>query len=57
MIIDISRVFSEAPIQRDVCIELLEEDLDEDDEGNDLVGLLQQSLYGTRDAAAINPKS
>lgn len=39
-------------MQRNVCIELPEEDLDEYEKGEDLVGHLQRSLYGTRDAAA-----
>ena len=52
MINDVSRAFFEAPIGRNVCIELPEEDLEEGDHQQDLVGLLRQSLYGTRDAAA-----
>lgn len=52
MINDVARAFFEAPIQRDVCIELPDEDLEEDDKGQNLVGLLKMSLYGTRDAAA-----
>ena len=52
MINDVSRAFFEAPIQRSVCIELPDEDLDDADREQDMVGLLQQSLYGTRDAAA-----
>ena len=46
MIDDVSRAFFEAPIQRDVCIELPEEDLEEADIERDMVGLLKQSLYG-----------
>ena len=51
-IIDVARAFFEAPVQRDVCIELPEEDLTSDDIKQDLVGKLNMSLYGTRDAAA-----
>ena len=39
-------------MQRNLCIELPEEDLEEHEKGQDLVGHLNQSLYGTRDAAA-----
>ena len=52
MINDVSRAFFEAPIGRNVCIELPEEDLEDGDVEQDMVGLLKQSLYGTRDAAA-----
>ena len=52
MINDVSRAFFEAPMQRNVCIELPDEDLDEKDRGKDMVGHLRMSLYGTRDAAA-----
>jgi hypothetical protein len=52
MINDVSRAFFEAPMQRDMCIELPEEDLTEEDRLNDMVGYLNQSLYGTRDAAS-----
>ena len=51
-IIDVARAFFEAPVQRDVCIELPEEDLTTEDIKQDLVGKLNMSLYGTRDAAA-----
>ena len=40
-----SRVFFEAPMQRDVCIELPEEEWEEGDGDKDLVGVLRQSLY------------
>ena len=36
---------------RPVWVELPEEDYDETDEREDNVGLLEMSLYGTRDAA------
>ena len=51
MINDIARAFFEAKTQRKVCVELPAEDLDANDAGKDLVGLLNMSLYGTRDAA------
>jgi len=49
MINDVARAFFEAPAKRNLCVELPEE---ERREGLDEVGLLQQSLYGTRDASA-----
>ena len=48
---DVARAFPEAPIRRDVCMELPLEDLDEGENPGEYVGLLQMSLYGTRDAA------
>eukprot|EP00974_Lingulodinium_polyedra_P080547 7803045-Lingulodinium_polyedra.AAC.1 len=48
MVNDVARAFFEAPMKRWVCVELPEEEGSEEDE----VGLLQMSLYGTRDAAA-----
>ena len=51
MINDISRAFFEAPMKRALRIELPEESKTEEDRKNDNVGLLVQSLYGTRDAA------
>ena len=48
MVNDVARAFFEAPINRYVCVELPDEMKTEKDE----VGLLQMSLYGTRDAAA-----
>ena len=48
---DVSRAFFEAPAVRDVCVELPEEALTDDERGHDLVGHLKMSLYGTRDAA------
>ena len=50
MVNDVARAFFEAPVKRAVCVELPPEALA--DEDADLVGLLQMSLYGTRDAAA-----
>ena len=52
MINDVARAFFEAPVRRTVCVELPPEALGEGDDTRDLVGLLQMSLYGTRDAAA-----
>ena len=52
MLNDIARAYFEAPIQRDVCFELPDEDLSEEDKKNDMVGKLNLSLYGTRDAVA-----
>ena len=52
MINDVARAFFEAPVKRDICIELPEEDWVEEDGDQDLVGILERSLYGTRDAAA-----
>lgn len=48
---DVSRAFFEADVKRDVCIESPEEDVEDDERGQDLVGHLKKSLYGTRDAA------
>ena len=50
MVNDVARAFFEAPMTRCLCIELPEEDKLEGEE--DMVGLLNMSLYGTRDAAA-----
>ena len=52
MINDVARAFFEAPVRRDICIELPAEDYTEEDGEQDMVGHLVQSLYGTRDAAA-----
>ena len=52
MINDIARAFFEAPIRREVCVEIPREDREQEDDGEDMVALLQKSLYGTRDAAA-----
>ena len=38
-------------MKRLLCIELPEEDLDDGERPGEMVGLLQMSLYGTRDAA------
>ena len=52
MLNDVARAFFEAPMTRYVCIELPQEDLEPGESQENLVGLLQMSLYGTRDAAA-----
>ena len=50
MVSDVARAFFEAPMKRTVCVELPQEA--RVDGASDDVGLLQKSLYGTRDAAA-----
>ena len=50
MVNDVARAFFEAPISREVAVELPVEDGGRP--GSEMVGLLQKSLYGTRDAAA-----
>ena len=54
MVNDVARAFFEAPMKRTVCVELPEEALTEEERstGKRVVGVLQMSLYGTRDAAA-----
>ena len=49
MTIDVRRVYFYAPAQREAYIEILVEDREAADEG--MVGKLNLSLYGTRDAA------
>ena len=51
LIADVSRAFFEAPIHRKVAVELPKEALTEEEKAMDLVGMLDMSLYGTRDAA------
>ncbi len=48
---DVARAFFEAKATKKVCIELPDEDKTAEDVRKDNVGLLQMSLYGTRDAA------
>ena len=48
MINDVARAFFEAPATRAVCVRLPPEAA----QAEDMVGVLQLSLYGTRDAAA-----
>ena len=50
MINDVARAFFEAPATRNLCVELPEEDKEEGE--GDMVGKLEMSLYGTRDASA-----
>ena len=50
MATDVKRAYFYAPASRPLFIDIPEEDLEEGDEG--MVGQLQLSLYGTRDAAA-----
>lgn len=52
LIADISRAFFEAPAVRTVCVELPAEAFEDGSVNKGQVGLLQLSLYGTRDAAA-----
>ena len=52
MINDVARAFFEAPVRRTVCVKLPLEATGQEGGGEDMVGLLQMSLYGTRDAAA-----
>ena len=52
MVNDVARAFFEAPVKRTVCVELPREALQGGGVDEDSVGLLQMSLYGTRDAAA-----
>ena len=52
MINDVARAFFEAPVRRNICVELPEEDITDHDRDYDMVGHLIQSLYGTRDAAS-----
>ena len=52
MINDVARAFFEAPVRRTVCVELPTEAKGQYEGEEDVVGLLQMSLYGTRDAAA-----
>ena len=51
LIADVSRAFFEAPMHRNVAVELPAEALTKEEMGRDLVGVLDMSLYGTRDAA------
>ena len=52
MINDVARAFFEAPMKRWVCVELPAEARQGTEQPGEYVGLLQLSLYGTRDAAA-----
>ena len=48
---DLSRAFFEAPATREVCVEMQEEALSQEERGQDLVRYLIMSLYGTLDTA------
>ena len=50
MVNDVARAFFDAPISRDIAVELPVEN--GEGPGSEMVGLLQKSLYGTKDAAA-----
>ena len=43
-------VHFDAPLRRKVAVELPEEALEDEERGLDLVGALEMSLYGARDA-------
>merc|ERR1711923_540986 len=51
MVNDVRRAFFYAKALRPVWVELPQEDYDDQDAKEDNVGLLEMSLYGTRDAA------
>ena len=48
---DVATAFFEAPMHRDVCIELPAEAMSAGEDPDEWVGKLQMSLYGTRDDA------
>ena len=48
---DVSRAFFEAPARRKIAVLLPAEALGPGEHRDDVVGILKQSLYGTRDAA------
>ena len=50
MVNDVARAFFEAPMTRELCVELLEEAKEGEDWAKDMVGLLLMSVYGTRGA-------
>ena len=52
LISDVSRAFFEAPATRKIAVTLPDEALQPEERGQGMVGVLQMSLYGTRDAAA-----
>ena len=52
LIADVARAYFEAPITRDVCVELPDEALEPHERGKGLVAKMSKCLYGTRDAAA-----
>ena len=48
MVNDVARAYLEAKVERSIAIELPDEDKAD---GQDMLGILEMSLYGTRDAA------
>ena len=52
MINDVSREFFETPMQLNLCVVLSEEDMTAENKRQDMIGYLNQRLYGTRDSAA-----
>ena len=54
MINDVSRAFFEAPMGREVCIELPEEDLEEEDAGKDFFGLSEALRFSSGGSLYIN---
>ena len=51
LVSDVSRAFFEAPAVRKIAVRLPPEALEEHEQGMGMVGILQMSLYGTRDVA------
>ena len=51
LISDVSRAFFEAAARRKVAVLLPDEAMEEGEDKSEVVGILRQSLYGTRDAA------
>ena len=49
---DVARAYFEAPVKMEICNALPQEDWTDEDGSQDLAGLLQKRLYGTRDAAS-----
>ena len=56
MVNDIARAFFEAKATRQICVSLPGEVLEPGEHKKDLVGYLEMSLYGTRDAAMNWPE-
>ena len=55
MVNDVARAFFEADATRPIAVEIPQECRTKEDEQNDMVAVLKESLYGTRDAA-MNPQ-
>ena len=51
LISDVSRAFFEAPMRRNIAVSLPAEALEPGEDPKETVGILELSLYGTRDAA------